>query len=143
MEAQIIWGAETRRMYLLSVPNGPLLNAAYLRAAMTQQIIGPNGYEGGGVGAPGAFTISGITATWSLTHDAGANATPPIAVPCRALLPDESFQPAAMGMGVMIMRSNPQAAPAQFSAAQLVWVLQVMQALNVAQKLGMPAPPAA
>lgn len=144
LDAQILWGTETRRQYVLTVPDGGRFNAAYLRAMMTQQITDPQGNVLGGVGAPGSFTISGNAAIWTLTHDPGLSAAAAMPVPCRALLPNERFEPGLLGAGVMIVRTDmQQPGSSGFSTAQANWVVQVLQAINVQEKFGLPEPPSA
>lgn len=144
MDASVIWGSETRRMYVVNIPGGPSLNAAFLRAMMTRQITDPQGNVLGGAGAPGSFIISGDNASWNLTPDPGLTAGPALPVPCRPLLPNEVFEAGLLGAGVMIVRTDmqPQPVSAGLSAAQAAWALAVLEAINVQQKLGLPAPPA-
>ena len=142
LDAQILWGTETRRQYVLTVPGGARFNAAYLRAMMTQQITDPQGNVLGGVGAPGSFTISGNAANWTLAPDPGLSAGPAMPVPCRALLSNERFEPGLLGAGGMIVRTDKQqAGNSGFSDAQASWVMQVLQAINLQWKLGLPQPP--
>ena len=151
----VIWGAETRRQYTVSVPNGPQGQFCQpLREAMTAIIedVGGN-YVSGGVGSPGSFEVTTGAITWVPAPDPGLSAGAPTPVPCRALIANGADQevlvPGPLLEGVQVLRLDLLAAASGGSAAgglsedQGAWVLQALQAIAESLKLDLPAPPAA
>lgn len=92
-DANVIWGAETRRDYTVNVPGGPAGQYVQpLRAAMTHISTDTSGnYASGGIGSPGSFLVSAAAINWAPAPDPGLSAGPAMAVPCAPLWPNTAF----------------------------------------------------
>lgn len=143
-DANVNWGAETRRNYTVTIPgvSGPQY-CQPLRAAMTHIITVPSTstYVSGGVGSPGAFQLVGGAPQWFPIADPGLSAGPAMPVPVRPLAPGESLQSGILG-AVQVVNANfgtPAAAGGGLTAAQaaqLNRIQAIMEAFNTLYRLG-------
>lgn len=143
-DANINWGAETRRNYTVTIPGGPSKQYCQpLRAAMTHVITDPSTstYLLGGVGSPGAFQLVGGAPQWFPIADPGLSAGPAMPVPVRPLAPGESLQSGILG-AVQVVNANfgaPAAAGGGLTAAQATMLQRnntILEALNTFFRLG-------
>lgn len=142
-DANVTWNTETRRTWLINVPNGPQgVFAATLRATMTAISTDTSGnYVSGGVGSPGSFQVSGSSLVWVPTPDPGLSAGAAMAVPCAPLWANTAFAPGPLGIGVEIISSaTPSASGEGGLTATQAALLQrnntILEALNTFFRLG-------
>ena len=121
---------ESRRLYDIVFANGQAVNVGSLLNQM----------NAAGVGAPGHWNVNGIDSTWVPDPPASGcpNVTATRPVPVRPLLPNEKLQ--AGLMGVMVVRTDLQAAANQLSnvftttdRATLNMILSILQDLAAKQ----------